>query len=288
MSNFSPNPDQPRKHFDADGLKELSESIKEQGVLQPIIVNKSDDGYLIVAGERRWRASALAGIQSVPVLVKQLSAEDVLKVALIENIQRRDLDPIEEALAYKRLLEQHSLTQENLAESLGKNRATIANSLRLLKLPNSILEMIGKGTLSAGHAKAILTLDDQASMEKLADSVVKQGLSVRDAEARARSIKRAMLQEEQTNDGSVDIPQDLATRQVEDRLARLWVQKSVLRIDGVKVGSRFITTLLTSWMRSWSASNSYEPRAALSNVASFTRDDCGMSVSNPSGNSGYD
>ena len=221
IEQLAPNPDQPRKHFDADGLQELSESIREQGVLQPIIVNKSDAGYLIVAGERRWRASALAGIQSVPVLVKQLSAEDILKVALIENIQRRDLDPIEEALAYKRLLEQHSLTQENLAESLGKNRATIANSLRLLKLPNSILEMIGKGTLSAGHAKAILTLDDQASMEKLADSVVKQGLSVRDAEARARSIKRATLQEEQTNDDSVDIPQDLATRQVEDRLARL-------------------------------------------------------------------
>ena len=224
----------------------------------------------------------------MPVLVKQLSAEDVLNLALIENIQRRDLYPIEEALAYKRLLEQHSLTQENLAESLGKNRATIANSLRLLKLPNSILEMIGKGTLSAGHAKAILTLDDQASMEKLADSVVKQGLSVRDAEARARSIKRAMLQEEQTNDGSVDIPQDLATRQVEDRLARLFGTKVRLADRRGKGRIEIHYTLSTSWMRSWSASNSYEPRAALSKFASFPRDDCGMSVSNPSGNSGYD
>ena len=251
-------------------------------------MNKSDAGYLIVAGERRWRASALAGVQSVPVLVKQLSAEDILKVALIENIQRRDLDPIEEALAYKRLLEQHSLTQENLAESLGKNRATIANSLRLLKLPNSILEMIGKGTLSAGHAKAILTLDDQASMEKLADSVVRQGLSVRDAEARARSIKRATLQEEQTNDDSVDIPEDLATRQVEDRLARLLGTKVRLADRRGKGRIEIHYHSLTSWMRSWSDSNSYERRAGPSNVASFTRNDCGLSVPNPSGNSGYD
>ena len=220
IEDLVPNPEQPRKHFDPDGLQELSESIKEQGVLQPIIVNKSDDGYLIVAGERRWRASALAGIQSVPVLVKELSAEDILKVALIENIQRRDLDPIEEALAYKRLLEQHSLTQENLAESLGKNRATIANSLRLLKLPTSILELIGRGSLSAGHAKAILTLDDETSMQKLADSVMKQGLSVRDAEARARGMKRAKVQEEGPAD-STELPSDLASRGVEDRLARL-------------------------------------------------------------------
>jgi ParB family chromosome partitioning protein len=220
IEDLVPNPEQPRKHFDPDGLQELSESIKEQGVLQPIIVNKSDEGYLIVAGERRWRASALAGIQSVPVLVKELSAEDILKVALIENIQRRDLDPIEEALAYKRLLEQHSLTQENLAESLGKNRATIANSLRLLKLPTSILELIGRGSLSAGHAKAILTLDDETSMQKLADSVMKQGLSVRDAEARARGMKRAKVQEEGPAD-SAELPSDLASRGVEDRLARL-------------------------------------------------------------------
>lgn len=220
IEDLVPNPDQPRKHFDADGLQELSESIKEQGVLQPIIVNKSDEGYLIVAGERRWRASALAGVQSVPVLVKELSAEDILKVALIENIQRRDLDPIEEALAYKRLLEQHSLTQENLAESLGKNRATIANSLRLLKLPSTILELIGRGALSAGHAKAILTLDDEKSMQTLADSVMKQGLSVRDAEARARGMKRAKVQEEGTPDSS-ELPSDLSSRGVEDRLARL-------------------------------------------------------------------
>lgn len=222
IEELSPNPDQPRKHFDPDGLRELSESIKEQGVLQPIIVHKTEDGtYLIVAGERRWRASALAGIQSVPVIVKDLSAEDILKVALIENIQRRDLDPIEEALAYRRLLDQHSLTQETLAESLGKNRATIANSLRLLKLPNSILEMIGKGSLSAGHAKAILTLDDEASMQKLADSVVKQGLSVRDAEARARGIKRATAHESALKADDGQPPADLASRGVEDRLAKL-------------------------------------------------------------------
>jgi len=220
IEDLVPNPDQPRKHFDADGLQELSDSIKEQGVLQPIIVNRRDEGYLIVAGERRWRASALAGVQSVPVLVKELSAEDVLKVALIENIQRRDLDPIEEALAYKRLLEQHALTQENLAESLGKNRATIANSLRLLKLPAPILELIGKGSLSAGHAKAILTLDDEPTMQKLADSVLKEGLSVRDAEARARAMKRAITKEEASSDTEA-VPSDLSSRGVEDRLARL-------------------------------------------------------------------
>ena len=226
IESLHPNPDQPRKHFDSEGLKELSESIREQGVLQPIIVNRADDGYLIVAGERRWRASALAGVQTVPVIVKEFSPEDILKVALIENIQRRDLDPIEEALAYRRLLEQHSLTQDSLATALGKNRATIANALRLLKLPESILEMVVDGRVSAGHAKALLTLPDATSMQALAQSIVKQGLSVRDAESKARTMKRAA----EKSSVSADTPkaEGHSVRQVEERLARLLGTKVML------------------------------------------------------------
>ena len=187
---------------------------KEQGILQPIVVHKSADGYEIVAGERRWRAAALAGLSHVPVVIKDLSEADVLKIALIENIQREDLDPLEEAQAYAGLIREFELTQEQVAKSVGKNRATVANALRLLKLPDSAMELLADGKISAGHARAIMTLGDDASMERLAKEIAQAGLSVRDAEARARKMKAAEKKKAAAAEPSH------ATRAVEERLMR--------------------------------------------------------------------
>jgi ParB family transcriptional regulator, chromosome partitioning protein len=188
IENISPNPDQPRKEFRMDALQELSVSIREQGVLQPLIVRKRGEGYEIVAGERRWRAAARAGLQSVPVMVKELSDRKALEIALVENIQRADLDPLEEALAYRQLLDEHDLTQDSLAKTLGKSRSALTNTLRLLKLPSSILSSITQGELSPGHARALLMVRDPNKQKELADDARHHSLSVRQVEARARAI----------------------------------------------------------------------------------------------------
>jgi ParB family chromosome partitioning protein len=194
-------------------LEELAESIRQQGVLQPIIVRSQGTEYEIVAGERRWRASQMAGLKQVPVVIKDLSEEDVVKVALIENIQREDLDPIEEAQAYSGLMRGYGLTQESVAAAVGKNRATVANCLRLLKLPEPVLELLAKGSITAGHARAIMTLGDERQMHKLAKDVVERKLSVRDAEALARKRKQATKPVKQNE-------QSHAERAVEERLIR--------------------------------------------------------------------
>ena len=214
IERVQPNKAQPRKSFNKEALDELAASIKEQGILQPIVVHKSADGYEIVAGERRWRAAALAGLSHVPVVIKDLSEADVLKIALIENIQREDLDPLEEAQAYAGLIREFELTQEQVAKSVGKNRATVANALRLLKLPESAMELLADGKISAGHARAIMTLGDDASMERLAKEIAQAGLSVRDAEARARKMKAAEKKKAAAAEPSH------AARAVEERLMR--------------------------------------------------------------------
>ena len=189
IERLHPNKHQPRKHFDHDALSELAKSIEIRGVLQPIIVRQQGEGaYEIVAGERRWRAAAQAGLHDVPVIVKDLTDAGVLEVALIENIQRQDLDPLEEAQAYTRLLKDHSLTQEQVADAVGKSRAAVANALRLLKLPEGVLAMLADGRLTAGHARAVMTLDDAAQQENLAKEILARSFSVRDAERRARQI----------------------------------------------------------------------------------------------------
>jgi ParB family transcriptional regulator, chromosome partitioning protein len=191
IERIHPNRKQPRKNFEETALQELAASIREQGVLQPIVVRRRGDDYEIVAGERRWRAASRAGLHEVPALVKEFSDAEALQAALIENIQRADLDPLEEADAYSRLIRDHSLTQEEVAVAVGKNRATIANSLRLLKLPASVLPLLGEGKLTAGHARALMTLGSDHHIEKLAHDIVERRLSVRDAERLARQQQRA-------------------------------------------------------------------------------------------------
>ncbi len=189
INNLRPNPDQPRKSFDPEKIKELSASIKEHGIIQPLIVHAEKKGYTIVAGERRFRAAMAAGLKEVPVIVKDLSSEQVLEMAIIENIQREDLNSIEEALAYAGLIDSFGLTQGEIGLRIGKSRTAITNALRLLKLPETIQDRIKENTLTAGHARAILALEDEASMLAFAEVIIKDQLSVRAAEKRIKSFQ---------------------------------------------------------------------------------------------------
>lgn len=183
ISEIEPNRSQPRKEFDEKALSELAESISKHGLLQPLLVRPLPlGGYQIVAGERRYRACRMAGITEVPVIIRELGDTETMEIALIENLQREDLTPIEEALGYQVLIEEHGFSQEDVAQSVGKSRPAIANSLRLLKLPQSILDLVSDGKISAGHARALLTLEDEKLMQELAEEIIKKDLSVRQVE----------------------------------------------------------------------------------------------------------
>jgi ParB family chromosome partitioning protein len=189
---IEPNRDQPRKRFDEDRLRELAASIATQGIIQPIVVTPLPDRgpdqprYQILAGERRWRAAQLAGLHEVPVVIRDTPEADRLELALVENLQRDDLDPIETARAYEALMDLHGYTQDDMATRVGKDRSTIANALRLLKLPTKVQELLIEGQLSMGHARALLGLERQAEMRELAAEIVRKGLSVRQTEAEVR------------------------------------------------------------------------------------------------------
>lgn len=183
LSEISPNKDQPRKTFDEGALEELSNSISVHGVLQPLLVRPlATGGYQLVAGERRWRASKMAGLKEVPVVVKELSDTETMEIAIIENLQREDLNPIEEAEGLQALIDKCGLTQDEVATSVGKSRPAIANSLRLLKLPPEVREMTKNGDISAGHARALLAFDNEAIIYEVAQNIVKNKLTVRDVE----------------------------------------------------------------------------------------------------------
>jgi ParB family chromosome partitioning protein len=187
LNRVNPGEEQPRKVFNDNALKELAASIKQKGVLQPVLVNRKKDGsFSLIAGERRMRASKMAGLKRIPAIVKDTDPEDTLEMSLIENIQREDLGPIETAQAFQRLLKQYGLTQEKLSEKVGKERATVANYLRLLKLPAEIKKLLNEGSLSMGHARAILSADGRQGQIALASRIVKRGLSVREAEKLAK------------------------------------------------------------------------------------------------------
>lgn len=184
-----PNRKQPRKHFDEEELSALSESVKRYGVLQPITVKDEKNGfYTIIAGERRWRAAKMAGLPEIPVRIVEFSSLEELEVSLIENLQRTDLDPVEEAMGYKRLMEEHSLTQEEVSQKVGKSRSAVANALRILALPEKVRELLIEKKISAGHAKAILMVNDSKKQELLAERIVSEGLSVRSAESIAAML----------------------------------------------------------------------------------------------------
>lgn len=198
LSKIDINPEQPRKTFDETALNELAESIKEKGVLQPLLVRPVKNRYQLVAGERRFRAAHIAKLKEVPVIIKDLSDKDSMEIALIENLQREDLNAVEEAQGIKLLMDKYSLTQEEVAGKLSKSRPAVANSIRLLNLSDKILSQLKDGLLSAGHARALLSIEDQAKREEIADLIIKNNLSVRETEKLAkkkpiRSRKKSTL-----------------------------------------------------------------------------------------------
>lgn len=186
IEEILPNPSQPRKYFDETKLQELADSIKEKGILEPLLVRRVDQGYELIVGERRWRAAQKAGLKEVPVLLKEGDPREAMELSLIENLQREDLNPIEEAEAFKRLIEEFGLSQGDLATRLGKDRTTITNALRLLKLPPEIKDEILKNRITSGHARAILTLETKEKQKELCALIIKNNLSVREAEILAR------------------------------------------------------------------------------------------------------
>ena len=189
LKNIYPNQDQPRRVFDEEKIKILSESIKNYGVLQPIVLKPDDKGkYMIIAGERRYRASKLASKSDIPAVIKDIPMKDIMEIALIENLQREELNPIEEALAYRSLIKNYEVTQEEISEAVGKSRPHITNTLRLLNLPQKIMDMIDQGQITAGHGKALLRVNDENLQLELANKVIAEELSVRATEALAKKI----------------------------------------------------------------------------------------------------
>lgn len=182
INDIEPNTNQPRKYFDTEKLEQLAESIRKHGVVQPIIVRRENGTYRIVAGERRWRAARLAGLTTIPVIEKDLSNKQIMEIALIENIQREDLNPIEEAEAYHRLLNEFNMTQEELSNSIGKSRSAIANTIRLLGLLDKVKEKLIEGRITSGHARALLAIDNRELQEKLCDEIIDKNLTVRQVE----------------------------------------------------------------------------------------------------------
>lgn len=190
INEIEPNPDQPRNQFDEDSLQELADSIHQYGVLQPLLVKKKNGYYEIIAGERRWRAAKMAGVEKVPVIVRDFDENEIVEIALIENIQREDLSPIEEALAYQRLMKEHNLKQDQIAEKVSKSRAAITNSLRLLKLDPRVQDMLEEEMISTGHARALLAIHDGDMQYEIAAKVFDEKLSVRDIEKMVKDLNR--------------------------------------------------------------------------------------------------
>ena len=215
ISKVEPNRSQPRKQFDEDALLELSESIKQYGVLQPLLVSNKKDYYEIVAGERRWRAAKLAGLKEVPVIIKELSDQQVVEISLIENIQREDLNPIEEAMAYKRLIEEFSLKQDEIAERVSKSRTAVTNSMRLLKLAPKVQQMLIDEMISAGHARAILAITEPDTQYSVAMKVFDEKLSVRETE---KLVKKLLEPAEERKGNVGSTTEDVIYESLEEKM----------------------------------------------------------------------
>ena len=185
---LEPNREQPRKNFDEDSLSELADSIKLHGIIQPLVVQKKEDYYEIIAGERRWRAAKQAGLKEIPVIIKDYSEQEVVEIALIENIQREDLNPIEEAMAFKRLINEYNLKQDELAERVSKSRVAVTNSMRLLKLSDAVQQMVTENLISGGHARALLAISDPKLQEHIAEKIIDEKLTVRETEKLVKNL----------------------------------------------------------------------------------------------------
>lgn len=196
LSEVEPNPDQPRKIFDTEPLEALAESISQHGVIQPVVVRPKDGMYMIVTGERRWRAARMAGLSEIPVIIIEADDKKAAELALVENIQRKDLNPVEEARGYSALINEFSYTQEEIAKKIGRSRSAVTNSLRLLDLPPKALDYLASGELSEGHAKVLLSLKDSEKIENAAETVVSKGLSVRDTEKLVKFLSSVKEEEE--------------------------------------------------------------------------------------------
>jgi len=217
IEKLHPNKFQPRKKFDDASIKELSVSIKEKGIIQPLMVRKAGSSYEIIAGERRWRASQIAGIRNIPVIINDANDEEVLELALIENLQREDLNPIEEAEAYKQLIDIHGLTHDEISKRIGKDRSTVTNQLRLLKLSAKAKEALINGLISPGHARALVTLENESEISEALGIIIKKGLSVRQAENLVKSIGKLKASVKQSTES---VSKDKFIMDIMDNLKR--------------------------------------------------------------------
>lgn len=230
IAKVEPNRDQPRKKFDEDALQELADSIKQFGLLQPILVQDRKDYYEIIAGERRWRAAKLAGLKEIPVIIRNYSDQEIVEISLIENIQREDLNPIEEALAYKRLLEEFHLKQDEVAERVSKSRTAVTNSMRLLKLCDGVQQMIIDDMLSTGHARALIPIEDEEMQLQLAQRIFDEKLSVREVE----KIVKGILKPETDKPKKEETPQNIQYiyQEIENRLKERLSRKVAITTKG--------------------------------------------------------
>ena len=228
INDIEPKRDQPRKYFDDEALKELADSIAAHGVIQPLLVRPlSDGGYQLIAGERRWRASRMAGLSQVPVVVREMTDMEAMELALIENLQREDLNPIEEAEGYKLLMDTYSLTQEQAAEKVGKSRPAVANAMRLLVLPQEVLDMVKQGLISSGHARTLIPLSDETLIIKLAEEISQKELSVRETERIVKTLlkpKTEIVKKKKKRDAYFD-ECEIAIREELGRMAKINVSK---------------------------------------------------------------
>ena len=235
ISKVEPNREQPRKNFDEDALLELAESIKQFGVLQPLLVQDRKDYYEIIAGERRWRAAKIAGLKEVPVIIKKLTEQDMVEISLIENIQRENLNPIEEALAYKRLLNEFNLKQDEVAERVSKSRTAVTNSMRLLKLNEKVQQMVIDDMLTTGHARALLGIEDQEKQYVVAQQIFDEKLSVRETEKLVKKIQKEKNLPEKKKE-ELDEQVALAYHDVEEKMKLILGTKVNIRAKDDKKG----------------------------------------------------
>lgn len=218
LSKIEPNRDQPRKKFEEDALLELSDSIKQFGIIQPLVVQERDGYYEIIAGERRWRAAKLAGLKEVPVIIKKYSEQEIVEISLIENIQRENLNPIEEALAYKKLIHQFNLKQDEIAERVSKSRTAVTNSLRLLKLDDRVQQMVIDDKLSTGHARTLIVIEDNDLQNHLANRIFDEKLSVRETE---KLIKKITSEKVETTEKKESNNNDFIYKNIEDKITSI-------------------------------------------------------------------
>lgn len=236
INKVEPNREQPRKNFDEDALVELSESIKQFGVLQPLLVQDRKDYYEIVAGERRWRAAKIAGLKEVPVIIKDLTEQEKAEISLIENIQREDLNPIEEAVAYKKLLTEFNLKQDELAERVSKSRTAITNSMRLLKLNDRVQEMVIAGRLTTGHARALLGIEDAERQIEVAEEVADNKLNVRDTEKLVKKVQQEKERPGEKTDTKTDPKLDAIYHDLEESMKAILGTKVAIHQKDEKKG----------------------------------------------------